>query len=26
VLARKQPSQDGRFGYWYTDVRLENQD
>ena len=26
VLSKKQPSQDGRFGYWYTDVRLENQD
>lgn len=22
VLARKQPQQDGRFGYWYTDIRL----
>ncbi len=22
VLARKQPDQDGRFGYWYTDIRL----
>ena len=22
VLARKQPEQDGRFGYWYTDLRL----
>ena len=26
VLAKKQPSQDGRFGYWYTDVKLENRD
>ena len=26
VLAKKQPDEDGRFGYWYTDVRLENQD
>ena len=26
VLAKKQPSQDGRFGYWYTDVRLDNQE
>ncbi len=22
VLARKQPQNDGRFGYWYTDVQL----
>lgn len=22
VLAKKQPDEDGRFGYWYTDVRL----
>lgn len=22
VLARKQPQGDGRFGYWYTDIRL----
>ena len=22
VLARKQPEEDGRFGYWYTDIRL----
>lgn len=22
VLARKQPDEDGRFGYWYTDIRL----
>ena len=22
VLAKKQPEQDGRFGYWYTDLRL----
>lgn len=22
VLARKQPDQDGRFGYWYTEIRL----
>lgn len=26
VLSKKQPSQDGRFGYWYTDIRLLNQD
>ena len=26
VLSKKQPSQDGRFGYWYTDIRMENQD
>ena len=26
VLAKKQPSQDGRFGYWYADVRMDNQD
>lgn len=26
VLAKKQPSQDGRFGYWYADIRMENQD
>lgn len=26
VLSKKQPSQDGRFGYWYTDIRLQNQD
>lgn len=26
VLSKKQPSQDGRFGYWYTDVRMQNQD
>ena len=24
VLAKKQPDEDGRFGYWYTDVRLGN--
>lgn len=22
VLAKRQPEQDGRFGYWYTDIRL----
>lgn len=22
VLAKKQPGEDGRFGYWYTDIRL----
>lgn len=22
VLAKRQPSQDGRFGYWYTDIRM----
>ena len=22
VLAKKQPDADGRFGYWYTDIRL----
>lgn len=22
VLAKKQPDEDGRFGYWYTDIRL----
>ena len=26
VLSKKQPSQGGRFGYWYTDVRMQNQD
>ena len=26
VLSKKQPAQDGRFGYWYTDIRMENQD
>ena len=26
VLSKKQPSQDGRFGYWYADVRMDNQD
>ena len=26
VLSKKQPLQDGRFGYWYTDVKMENQD
>lgn len=25
VLSKKQPSQDGRFGYWYTDVKMEVQ-
>ncbi len=24
VLAKTQPAQDGRFGYWYADVRMEN--
>ena len=24
VLAKTQPVQDGRFGYWYADVRMEN--
>lgn len=24
VLAKTQPSQDGRFGYWYADVKMEN--
>ena len=24
VLAKKQPTQNGRFGYWYTDVKLDN--
>lgn len=24
VLSKKQPSQDGRFGYWYTDVRMDD--
>lgn len=22
VLAKKQPDEGGRFGYWYTDIRL----
>ena len=26
VLSKKQPLQDDRFGYWYTDVKMENQD
>lgn len=26
VLAKKQPVQNGRFGYWYADVRMENTD
>lgn len=26
VLSKKQPSQDGRFGYWYVDIRLQNSD
>ena len=26
VLSKKQPSQAGRFGYWYADVRMDNQD
>lgn len=25
VLSKMQPSEDGRFGYWYVDVRLGNQ-
>lgn len=25
VLSKNQPTDDGRFGYWYTDVRLSNQ-
>lgn len=25
VLSKMQPSGDGRFGYWYTDIRLGNQ-
>lgn len=25
VLSKKQQPQDGRFGYWYTDIRLEDQ-
>ncbi len=24
VLSKKQPSQDGRFGYWYTDVQMDD--
>lgn len=24
VLAKKQPSETGRFGYWYTDIKLGN--
>lgn len=24
VLAQKQPTGNGRFGYWYTDIRLDN--
>ncbi len=24
VLSKMQPANDGRFGYWYTDIRLEN--
>lgn len=24
VLSKKQPTQDGRFGYWYTDIRMED--
>ena len=24
VLSKRQQPQDGRFGYWYTDIRLEN--
>lgn len=26
VLAKKQPVQNGRFGYWYVDVSMENTD
>ena len=26
VLSKKQPSQDGRFGYWYTDVKMGTTD
>ncbi len=26
VLARKQTAQDDRFGYWYTDIRMELQE
>lgn len=26
VLSKNQPSEDGRFGYWYTDIRMEIQD
>ncbi len=26
VLAKKQPVQNGRFGYWYADVSMENTD
>ena len=22
VLSKKQPPNDGRFGYWYTDIRM----
>ena len=25
VLSKKQQAQDGRFGYWYTDIRLGEQ-
>ena len=25
VLSKKQSTKDGRFGYWYTDVRLEEE-
>ncbi|WP_419020532.1 DUF6128 domain-containing protein, partial [Intestinimonas butyriciproducens] len=24
VLAKRQPTGNGRFGYWYTDIKLEN--
>ena len=24
VLSKKQPTEDGRFGYWYTDIRVED--
>lgn len=24
VLSKKQPTQDGRFGYWYTDIRMDD--
>ena len=25
VLSKKQPAKDGRFGYWYTDIHLEEE-
>lgn len=24
VLSKKQPTEDGRFGYWYTDIKVED--